>query len=733
MVHGTDISSILPARLLQFGPFEFDTRTGDLRKHGVRIRLPEQASQILLMLLDHPGEVVLRTEIRERLWPADTVVEFDQSINAAVKRLRGALNDSADEPRYIETAAKKGYRFIAEVRELPQQEPGREEHSEPTAPREEPGVVAALAPVAAPAVAPAAAPVASPANRRIWLWGVAVVGVALAVGAGLYLQRGGRTQRPPLRAVPLTTLEGQQNFPAFSPDGEKVAFSRFAPPQPDGQPVVNIYVKSILNGEIIALTSVPTEDRFPSWSPDGREIAFQREVPGGTALMIVPAGGGEARKIADMGFGLSWSPNGDEIAYVAPYPPAGNGGILIRSLRTGAVRQLTAPQPRRERSVAWSPDGKHVAFSREFGNQVRELFVVPADGGEARQLTFDQSMGGFAWTPDSRELVYDSNRKSGTNLWRIGLAGGTPERVVEAASHPAFPAIARRGNRLVYSDSFVDSNIWRYELTSNGGLQPSKCLICSAVEDYSPRFSPDGRRIAFASRRDGATELWTANADGSGPRKLTSLEANTGSPRWSPDGRWIAFDSMAEGPAHVYVIGAGGGTPRRLTTEPSKEIVPSWSHDGQWVYFASDRGNQSHVWKVPLAGGPPRQVTQGDGGEAMESADGTRLYYFRRQREDGLWTMPSGGGLEEPVPELSGLKHTRAWTVRPNGIYFYQMVEGKPQIRVLDFATRRISTVLMPEQITPGVGLDISPDGRTLLYAQVDHRTDGLMMIENFR
>ena len=267
----------------------------------------------------------------------------------------------------------------------------------------------------------------------------------------------------------------------------------------------------------------------------------------------------------------------------------------------------------------------------------------------------------------------------------------------------------------------------------NAGLQPSKCLICSTVEDYSPRFSPDGRRIGFVARRAGSDEPWTANADGSKPGKLTSLGAHTGSPRWSPDGHWIAFDSTAEGSARVYVIGAAGGTPRRLTTEPSKEIVPSWSYDGQWLYFASDRGAQSHTWKVPFAGGPVRQVTQGDGGEAMESADGKRLYYFRRQREDGLWSVPSGGGLEEPVPELSGLRHTRAWTVRPEGIYFYQVAEGKPQIRFLDFATRNITTVLTRERLTPGLGLDMSPDGRTLLYGQVDHRTDELMMIENFR
>jgi Tol biopolymer transport system component len=88
-----------------------------------------------------------------------------------------------------------------------------------------------------------------------------------------------------------------------------------------------------------------------------------------------------------------------------------------------------------------------------------------------------------------------------------------------------------------------------------------------------------------------------------------------GSPRWSPDGRWIAFDSTAAGSPDVYVIGAAGGTPRRLTMEPLADIEPSWSHDGKWIYFVSDRGGQSHIWKAPFAGGPARQLTQGDGGE----------------------------------------------------------------------------------------------------------------------
>src|SRR5579862_8178246 len=111
------------ARLLRFGDFELDVRAGELRKHGIRIRLQEQSLQILLMLLDRPGEVVLREEIQGKLWPNNTIVEFDHSINAAIKRLRNALGESAENPRFIETLAKRGYRFMGEVESVDLQAP----------------------------------------------------------------------------------------------------------------------------------------------------------------------------------------------------------------------------------------------------------------------------------------------------------------------------------------------------------------------------------------------------------------------------------------------------------------------------------------------------------------------------------------------------------------------------------------------------------------------------------
>src|SRR5437870_10827998 len=102
-------------RVLRFGLFEVDLRTRELRRSGVKLKLQEQPFEVLSLLLERPGEVVTREELRDRLWPADTFVDFDHSVNAAIKRLRDALRDSADNPRFVETLARRGYRFVAPV------------------------------------------------------------------------------------------------------------------------------------------------------------------------------------------------------------------------------------------------------------------------------------------------------------------------------------------------------------------------------------------------------------------------------------------------------------------------------------------------------------------------------------------------------------------------------------------------------------------------------------------
>ncbi len=477
-------------------------------------------------------------------------------------------------------------------------------------------------------------------------------------------------------------------------------------------------------------------------------VAFERDpkVPL-NELWVVSMADGSERKIADSGVGLDWSPDSKSIAFVAAYPPDGSGGIQEYSMETGRIREITSGKPHAEGLVRYSPDGRRLAFQRGLSRSGRELFVVPRAGGAAQRLTFDMlPIDGFAWTADSRELVFVSPRFGGPNLWRVPASGGTPERVPSMAHHPGLPAISRQGNRLAFTEQFTDSNIWQYEGPSleGSGLDEGpetsserKCLICSTFEDHSPQFTADGSRITFVSSRTGAEEIWVADGDGGHVTQLTSFGGPpTGTPRWSFDGRSIAFDSRAAGSSDIYVIGAPGGKPRRLTTELSNDTAPTWSHDGKWIYFCSDRSGQEQIWKLPSNGGEARQITFSGGHEGWESADGKLLFYQRSTPLPGIWTVPVDGGQEQVVPELSRIVPSRATAVVNDGIYYVEYNGGpRPKIRFFNFQTRRIRVLFTVDReiVMSTLGLSISPDRRSFLLAMVDHRVDDLMLIDHFR
>ena len=202
-------SSPASPNAIRFGLFEADLSAGELRKRGRKIPLQDQPFRVLTLLLQRPGELVSREEFQKALWPGDTFVEFDEGLNKAIQKLRQALDDSSDNPRFIETLPRKGYRFIASVD------------------RTASGAGAAQAqptPVDGDAVSPPAVGPVKQRNMEVLAWVLlGVVSVALVVLSGVYFLR--PASRPTLKTVPLTSYPGRQTTPAFSPDGKQVAFA----------------------------------------------------------------------------------------------------------------------------------------------------------------------------------------------------------------------------------------------------------------------------------------------------------------------------------------------------------------------------------------------------------------------------------------------------------------------------------------------------------------------------
>jgi Tol biopolymer transport system component len=216
---------------------------------------------------------------------------------------------------------------------------------------------------------------------------------------------------------------------------------------------------------------------------------------------------------------------------------------------------------------------------------------------------------------------------------------------------------------------------------------------------------------------------------------LTDFSLETGSPRWSPDGRSIAFDSREAGDWNVYRVDAAGGVPRRLTPDASADALPAWSRDGRWIYFMSDRGGSQEVWRMPAGGGPAAQITREGGFDSEESWDGRHLYYTKGY-VTGVWRMPLEGGDETAV--VDGPLAAWGWALAPGGLYFApeQRLGGQKlgySIRYLDFDSGEVVTLLRKEGSFLHQSLTVSPDEKWILHAERPAPRSELMLVEDFR
>ena len=579
---------------------------------------------------------------------------------------------------------------------------------------------------------------ASSRRRAVIAGSIAVLGIVALAWFGL-TRKG---VAPGARTVPVTSYPGMELQPALSPDGKQVAFI-----WDGGTPgQLDVYVKLVDAGTPLRLTSHAGLHSGPAWSPDGRYVAFARLSARDGGIFMIPALGGQERRVGEAHKSgapqLAWSPDGKWLAIAGSDVRSGPVGLSSLSMETGQRRSLISTSPKMgvEASPTFSPDGRTLAFIRYRGPATGDIFTVAfmPDGtvaGQPKRLTFDdRAIAGLDWTPDGRGLVFSSNRDGARHLWRIPQMGGVPERL--AAGEDVYDVSIARHNaagisRLVYSRGTFDTNVWRMPTAGDGA--PVR-LIASTQDDYHAQYSPDGKRIAFASKRSGSEEIWVSAADGSNPAQLTFGGGPPhGCPRWSPDNRWIVYDSRMSGDGDIYLIDAAGGSPRRLTNESSDEVRPSWSRDGRRIYFASNRKDGWQIWSAPAAGGPATQVTRKGGREAFESGDGRYLYYAKAT-EPGIWKAPIDGGEETPVCEQVWFGN---WTLVEKGIYVLRTNTPVPEMDFLDFATGREHRIAeFSSQMRwsrYGPNLSVSPDGRWILYGLPDLVESDIMMVENFR
>ena len=568
---------------LTFGLFEVDLESGELWKAGFRVKLQTQPFKVLAALLERPGQIVTREDLQLRLWGRDTVVDFDHSLGTAINKVREALGDSAENPRYIETLAKRGYRFIAPVGTLPSQ--STRTLTAPTS-LETPYRPESLA-SATPALAPP--DILVPQPRRIprgVLAMVAILFVSAIVAS--YLIGSDRSSTTPPHIAQLTHsghiapgVDTMENLAAAVTDGVHL----FAGTIDNGRD--GIATVSLADGSVTPL-NVPDEVAGPALgdiSPDGSRLLLRDHLSPESEqpLWAVPTVGSSALRIGNvLAHDATWMPNNGGILYA-------NGNNLYLSTINNSAPALYATLPGRAFWLRWSPDAKLLRFTIiDPLTHTTSLWQLSAVDRKPYQLLpgFSQPSSECCgvWTSDGKSFIFQSDRGGNSDLWRLSSnATSNPVRLTNGPLAFRSPVAARTGNRIFFLGVDARSDLQRLVVSGNassGHLVPERGFLSAAVRvDYTR----DGKWVAWT---DSNGELWRARTDGQEKIQLTPENLDVFLAHWSPDGKQLALMAREPGKAwQIYVVGAEGDNLHPLLKESRNAADPSWAPDGKSLVF----------------------------------------------------------------------------------------------------------------------------------------------------
>ncbi|HEX7283798.1 MAG TPA: winged helix-turn-helix domain-containing protein, partial [Vicinamibacterales bacterium] len=514
--------------------FVLDLDSYRLERAGAPLALEPKAFNLLALMVQRPRHLFSKQEIFEALWP-DTAVT-DHALTRVVAQLRRVLGDEAREARYLETVPTRGYRWIKDVEEVPtayaapvgNQEPQLIQHPRrPESPRLS-GMVAAFA--------------LGLVVLAFLAWAARQEGTSAAIE---------NMEIKPRWPVQVTTHGGLDMHPAISPQGDALAFVS------DRSGDFEIYVRALSGGSAdVPLTSDRQQNMQPAWSPDGRFIAYHANRRGG--IWVMPARGGTARQISPFGARPAWSHDGariafqtDELGDIAPNGFSAQVGstIWIANADGSNARALTTATspPGGHASPAWSPDGRFIAFTVFDSGTDNGVWIAAVETGETWPLDLNASFYDPVFARDA-SAVYATGAEA--LIVRLPFDSKTGKLRQPRAMIPIAGVLGARGlslspdgRRLAFSGMALESQIWSLPLTADGGAgDPAPLTKDTSRRNSLAMISPDGSKVAYMSIRQGELpNIWVMNIDGSNPTQLTSDETADHKPHWFPDGKRIAY------------------------------------------------------------------------------------------------------------------------------------------------------------------------------------------------
>jgi Tol biopolymer transport system component len=583
-------------------------------------------------------------------------------------------------------------------------------------------------PIDAPTFAEAFLDALDAPKRRQRLAAIAVACVAVLVIVGLWEGLRPATPRMPARRQ-LTSMKGVELDVAFSPDGQRIYFAHGAGQQEQRK----LYTMATDSGVPEQLTFGAGVDQRPTVSRDGEMVAYIHtllSIPAELRVMHLPTR--ETRTVRYGDFrSLCFGAEAHVLWFTEWVKPLDVGVIHRMDLRTGDVETFPPPPGiRGDIEITVSPDGSRIAFARYETLEAADVYVQTLGHqgrpeGKPRKVTsLARRVFQPVWYPSGDQLLLLSGTLTNRTLWKVDRLHRQKPRVREvigSGDRIEQVAIDAANGRLAIIHDREDCDLWSYPLSSDGldvdGAQPSR-LLSSTSLDEELRIAPDGQRVAFFSERSGALQVWAAESVTATPVRLSDFKsAEKTWLHWSPTGLLSVFARMPRDGSVIYQWRPGDSAGlHKVFATPSMNRVVGISADGQSVYVTPEDRSQLRLERWTIGSNERQLVAPVEAGFVRESDDGQWLYYARRHEAEGLFRMHRNGGEESRIIERLSRRNT--FTIRNGWIYY---AAPEPTVGIYGHRLRDgFQSLIYELDRIPGWGIDVSPDGRTLVIPLYD-------------